>query len=476
MSYFVNSEIIPGLLLGGADDAGKMVRQGADVLVPLAFLDGRIWETGFRGEILYYPIEDRNVLPTEVLHELVDKICDRLEAGKKVGLFCGAGQGRTGYVAACVLARHGIKDPISYIRRNYSRKAIETDRQANEVFSYVRGLRAEQIRSEGQKGLIFEYESYHGDEPYLYLSFSEWDTDIAIDTIRVLNESGFNVAYDKAILEGRLWSRGRSDKIEDCSLFVTISTPCESNSHIRLADYYFAELLEKPMITIKADDRYWSLYTDETEGIGSRPDQPDFAEKCIRGFARKGMQPNSGALRSDESEPGASEGKTADTGEPGVEGTVVAVPNDQGSNRIKLRSFKGKRKERRWDLGITYYEHYGDQDRMFSRERQRDCNLRTHEVYDNFKNKLDDASDEELYRAIGWKLVRFDLFPRHDNMIDYISDRADMEFRRRLCAAGGKPIPEIQAEYKKAQKEIDDFWRDYPYMDEFEYMDSLHKD
>lgn len=458
MSYYGICEIIPGLMLGGAEDAEKMVRKGANVLVPLAFLDGRIWETGFRGEVLYYPIEDRNVLPTEVLHELVDKICDRLEAGKKVGLFCGAGQGRTGYVAACVLARHGIKDPISYIRRNYSRKAIETDRQANEVFSYVRGLRAEQIRSEGQKGLIFEYESYHGEEPYLYLGFSEWDADIAIDTIRSLNEAGFNVAYDKAILEGRLWSRGRSDKIEDCSLFVTISTPCEKNSHIRLADYYFAEMLEKPMVTIEADDREWKYYTDDTDVVPSRPGEPDFAEKCIGIFALKGMQQNPGET---------------DSGELGQD---ESGSDEQGGKRMKLRSFKGKRKERRWDLGITYYEHYGDQDRMFSRESQRNCNLRTHEVYDSFKNKLDDASDEELYRAIGWKLVRFDLFPRHDNMIDYISDRADMEFRRRLCAAGGKPIPEIQAEYKKAQKEIDDFWRDYPYMDEFEYMDSKYRD
>ena len=52
-------EIIPGLLLGGVRDAGEMARKGADVLVPLAFLDSGIWQTGFRGEILYYPIPDR---------------------------------------------------------------------------------------------------------------------------------------------------------------------------------------------------------------------------------------------------------------------------------------------------------------------------------------------------------------------------------------------------------------------------------
>ena len=33
-------EIIPGLLLGNVRDVEKMVLKGADVLVPLAYLDG----------------------------------------------------------------------------------------------------------------------------------------------------------------------------------------------------------------------------------------------------------------------------------------------------------------------------------------------------------------------------------------------------------------------------------------------------
>lgn len=132
------TEIIPGLLIGCVRDVREMVMEGADVLVPLAFLDGSIWETPFRGEVIYCPIRDMKVLPEDVLHELVDKICSRLDEGKKVGIFCAGGHGRTGYVAGCVLARRGIKDPIGFLRRNYSSKAIETDQQADAVYAYTR--------------------------------------------------------------------------------------------------------------------------------------------------------------------------------------------------------------------------------------------------------------------------------------------------------------------------------------------------
>ena len=148
--YSEMCEIIPGLLIGNVADAEDMVLRGADVLVPLAYLRGSIWQTSFRGEVMYYPVEDMKALPDDVLNELVDKICARLDEGKTVGLFCAGGHGRTGYVAGCVLARRGVKDPIGFIRTNYSPKAIETEQQANAVFAYAKGIQPQQISSGGQ--------------------------------------------------------------------------------------------------------------------------------------------------------------------------------------------------------------------------------------------------------------------------------------------------------------------------------------
>ena len=439
------TEIIPGLLVGCVSDAPEMFRKGADVLVPLAFMDGSIWQQGFRGEVLYYPIEDMKVLPDDVLNELVDKICARLDDGKKVGIFCAGGHGRTGYVAACVLARRGVKDPVGYLRRMYSPKAIETEKQANAVFAYARGLRAKQISSEGLGDDFFEYRPYLGSRPYVFVSFSEWDHDVAAETVRILNELGFNVAYDRTVLSGRLWSRDKSNAIEDCSVFLTINSPHEKLSHIRLSEWSFADLLEKPIIILETDRSEWKYYTDESYGIASDPSETDFGEKCLRALEREGLSP-------DTERPDPSEDRPVRY--------VIGVKD---------------KKERKWDLGIKYYKNYGDGETWYKKEQVRYCNIRTREGSDWRGNKLDKLSDEEVYRAIGWKLVDFDLFPRSGSR-DYMMLNDDREFIHRLSMLGGKAVPEIKAEYDGVKKRIDDYWRDYPYMDEFEYVNSRFDD
>ncbi len=127
--HFGSVEIIPGLFLGSLEEAYEMPFCGVTTLMPLCFLDGTIWETGFRGEIVYYPIEDYGVLPDEVLSEAVSAVMDRLRAGGKVGLFSMAGHGRTGYVAAAVLGRMGYLDPIGFLRERYCKNAVESEAQ-----------------------------------------------------------------------------------------------------------------------------------------------------------------------------------------------------------------------------------------------------------------------------------------------------------------------------------------------------------
>ena len=136
MMYGDMCEIIQNLYIGSVCDVDDMLRAGVDVLVPLAYLDGSIWDMGFRGEIIYCPVTDGDVLPEDVIYMLVEMITDRL-GSHKVGIFCAGGHGRTGYVAACVLAELGVKDPIGYLRSNYSAKAIETEKQVQAVFRFI---------------------------------------------------------------------------------------------------------------------------------------------------------------------------------------------------------------------------------------------------------------------------------------------------------------------------------------------------
>ena len=131
------TEMWPNLVIGGIRDVDDMLIMGVEILVPLDYLEGNIWDRGFRGEILFCPIRDGHVLPDDVLERLTDRICRLLGEGRRVGIFCIGGHGRTGYVAACVLARLGVEDPISYLREKYCRHAVETEEQEEAVRAFI---------------------------------------------------------------------------------------------------------------------------------------------------------------------------------------------------------------------------------------------------------------------------------------------------------------------------------------------------
>lgn len=132
-------EVIRNLFCGSALEALDMVCAPiwVDTLVPLNDLDASIWDLGFRGEILYYPISDYGTLPDDVLDDLIFKVLERLKSGKKVGIFCLGGHGRTGYVAAALLGRLGCEDPIRFLRSNYCKNAVESFAQIQHIAEFL---------------------------------------------------------------------------------------------------------------------------------------------------------------------------------------------------------------------------------------------------------------------------------------------------------------------------------------------------
>lgn len=130
-------EVIPGLILGGFYSLDEILAMNPDAVFPLDRAPGSIWRSGFRGEIVYYPITDYGILPDDVLDRLVEEIVERLHAGRRVGVFCIGGHGRTGYVASCVIWRMlGEKKPVAYLREHYSYKSVETLEQENAIERY----------------------------------------------------------------------------------------------------------------------------------------------------------------------------------------------------------------------------------------------------------------------------------------------------------------------------------------------------
>ena len=132
------TEIHPGVILGGLRDLDDILAMKPDVLVPLDRLPGTIWEDGYCGEILYMPIVDQSILPEPVLESFIEQLLERICEKRRIAIFCIGGHGRTGYIASCLLYRLGIKDPITYVRKNYSLKAVETEEQEDAVQAYCR--------------------------------------------------------------------------------------------------------------------------------------------------------------------------------------------------------------------------------------------------------------------------------------------------------------------------------------------------
>lgn len=84
------------------------------------------------GEEVYFRIRDMSV-PSDVAEfaKLVAWTWEQLQAGKKVHAGCVGGHGRTGtFLAALVKHAIGEDDAISYVRKNYCPKAVESLEQA----------------------------------------------------------------------------------------------------------------------------------------------------------------------------------------------------------------------------------------------------------------------------------------------------------------------------------------------------------
>lgn len=131
-------EIIPNFFLGSSMESIAMVEKyHVDTLVPLDHLSPTVWDKGFRGEVFYYPCSDYGVLPVDIAEKVSNIIIDHIKEGKKVGLFCVGGHGRTGYIAAIVLGKMGFDDPISFIRKNYCDNAVESNIQIRQIAKII---------------------------------------------------------------------------------------------------------------------------------------------------------------------------------------------------------------------------------------------------------------------------------------------------------------------------------------------------
>ena len=280
------------------------------------------------------------------------------------------------------------------------------------------------------------YEPYRGEEPYIYLNCSPKDFGDALSFIEFLNRRGYRVWYDKFITDGRIWTAERSDAIERCFLLMDYDNGKRNASDERFLAREFAKILEIPVVD----------FVEPTE----LEERKLLSQTCAELLEKAGLTP----------------GMTWPEGK--------------------------KQQEPKWDLFMQYYENYGE--KYYGKpwdKNWRWVNMRTREVFDSKNRRVkgkvkprlvrdryvdrDDEpiflSEEGLYRAVGWKWRSFDAGPK-SSAPDYIGTPKDWEFNGRLSDLRGQRVPEIKREYGAARERMDRDAREYPYMDEFEYLSS----
>ncbi|MCI0548294.1 MAG: hypothetical protein L0027_13545 [Candidatus Rokubacteria bacterium] len=90
--------------------------------------------------LLHHPIRDFGV-PDDAaaFARFLTALAERLEAGERVYLHCGAGLGRTGTALACLVKHRGYSgDPVQLVREIYVPAAVESPVQQRFVTAFPR--------------------------------------------------------------------------------------------------------------------------------------------------------------------------------------------------------------------------------------------------------------------------------------------------------------------------------------------------
>lgn len=140
MTCHYAKEIKPSLYIGSIGNLQYFSQMGCvNVFILTEDLPDVYWPVGFK--TLHRPIRDGGILPDEELGKLVEEICASINSGK-TAICCASGHGRTGYVAACVLARYyNVENPVDYLREYYCIWTVENRIQINAVERYVQSIK-----------------------------------------------------------------------------------------------------------------------------------------------------------------------------------------------------------------------------------------------------------------------------------------------------------------------------------------------
>jgi hypothetical protein len=98
------------------------------------------------------------------------------------------------------------------------------------------------------------FDSYKGNDSYIFASYSHLDSDDVYPIIEKLNEQGFRVWYDGGIEPGKRWGKEISRRIAGCEVFLSFVSRNYINSDNCINELYFACDKKKKGFVIYIDD------------------------------------------------------------------------------------------------------------------------------------------------------------------------------------------------------------------------------
>lgn len=138
------------------------------------------------------------------------------------------------------------------------------------------------------------FPAYHGDEPYIFISYAHADHEIVFPLIKEFHDRGYHIWYDEGIAPGNEWTADIAKALRNCTLFLAMITPNSVASGNVKNEINFAIAKKIPFLAIHLKE---TVLPDDLElQIGTKQailkhnmTQDEFVYKYTNAFARFGL-------------------------------------------------------------------------------------------------------------------------------------------------------------------------------------------
>ena len=139
------------------------------------------------------------------------------------------------------------------------------------------------------------YPAYHGEEPYIFVSYAHKDSERVFEEIKKFNEAGYHVWYDEGIAPGSEWTDEIADALAGCAVFVVMLTPTSATRENVQNEINFALDEKKPFLAIHLEEtelkRGLKLQIGTKQAILKyQMTEDEYVYKCVSAFTRMGLK------------------------------------------------------------------------------------------------------------------------------------------------------------------------------------------